>query len=131
MDNMLQAAKAAKSDIAQLTTQQKNSALFAMADALLSNREAILSANEADLRLAKDAISSVMLDRLRLTPDRIKGMADGIRQVAALPDPVDLLLDEYIRPDGLRIKKVSSPIGVVAIIYESALMSPAMLLHSH
>lgn len=119
MDNMLQAAKAAKSDIAQLTTQQKNSALFAMADALLSNREAILSANEEDLRLAKDAISSVMLDRLRLTPDRIKGMADGIRQVAALPDPVGLQLDEYIRPDGLRIKKVSSPIGVVAIIYES------------
>ena len=119
MDNMLQAAKAAKSDIAQLTTQQKNSALFAMADALLSNREAILFANEEDLRLAKDAISSVMLDRLRLTPDRIKGMADGIRQVAALPDPVGLQLDEYIRPDGLRIKKVSSPIGVVAIIYES------------
>ena len=119
MDNMLQAAKAAKSDIAQLTTQQKNSALFAMADALLSNQEAILSANEEDLRLAKDAISSVMLDRLRLTPDRIKGMADGIRQVAALPDPVGLQLDEYIRPDGLRIKKVSSPIGVVAIIYES------------
>ena len=119
MDNMLQAAKAAKSEIAQLTTQQKNSALFAMADALLSNREAILSANEEDLRLAKDAISSVMLDRLRLTPDRIKGIADGIRQVAALPDPVGLQLDEYIRPDGLRIKKVSSPIGVVAIIYES------------
>lgn len=119
MDNMLQAAKAAKSDIAQLTTQQKNSALFAMADALLSNREAILSANEEDLCLAKDAISSVMLDRLRLTPDRIEGMADGIRQVAALPDPVGLQLDEYIRPDGLRIKKVSSPIGVVAIIYES------------
>lgn len=119
MNNMLQAAKAAKSDIAQLTTQQKNSALFAMADALLSNREAILSANKEDLSLAKDAISSVMLDRLRLTPERINGMADGIRQVAALPDPVGLQLDEYIRPDGLRIKKVSSPIGVVAIIYES------------
>ena len=119
MDNMLKAAKAAKSEIAQLTTEQKNSALCAMADALIAKQEMILSANAEDLRLAKDTISPVMLDRLRLTPERISGMADGIRQVAALPDPVGLQLDEYIRPDGLRIKKVSSPIGVVAIIYES------------
>ena len=119
MDNMLKAAKAAKSEIAQLTTQQKNSALCAMADALIAKQEMILSANAEDLRLAKDTVSPVMLDRLRLTPERISGMADGVRQVAALPDPVGLQLDEYIRPDGLRIKKVSSPIGVVAIIYES------------
>lgn len=119
MDNMLKAAKAAKSEIAQLTTEQKNSALYAMADALLTNRRMILSANEEDLILAKDTISPVMLDRLRLTPERIEGMADGIRQVATLPDPVGLQLDAYIRPDGLKINKVSSPIGVVAIIYES------------
>lgn len=119
MDNMLKAAKAAKSEIAQLTTEQKNSALYAMADALLTNRRMILSANEEDLILAKDAISPVMLDRLRLTPERIESMADGIRQVATLPDPVGLQLDAYIRPDGLKINKVSSPIGVVAIIYES------------
>lgn len=119
MDNMLKAAKAAKSEIAQLTTEQKNSALYAMADALLTNRRMILSANEEDLILAKDTISPVMLDRLRLTPERIESMADGIRQVATLPDPVGLQLDAYIRPDGLKINKVSSPIGVVAIIYES------------
>lgn len=119
MDNMLKAAKAAKSEIAQLTTEQKNSALYAMADALLTNRRMILSANDEDLILAKDTISPVMLDRLRLTPERIEGMADGIRQVATLPDPVGLQLDAYIRPDGLKINKVSSPIGVVAIIYES------------
>ena len=92
MDNMLKAAKAAKSEIAQLTTEQKNSALYAMADALLTNRRMILSANEEDLILAKDTISPVMLDRLRLTPERIEGMADGIRQVATLPDPVGLQL---------------------------------------
>lgn len=119
MDNMLKAAKAAKSEIAQLTTEQKNSALYAMADALLTNRRMILSANDEDLILAKDTISPVMLDRLRLTPERIESMADGIRQVATLPDPVGLQLDAYIRPDGLKINKVSSPIGVVAIIYES------------
>ncbi len=119
MTDMLMAAKAAKSEIAQLTTERKNSALYAMADALLASQHMILSANEEDLILAKDTISSVMLDRLRLTPERIKGMADGIRQVATLPDPVGLLLDEYIRPDGLKINKVASPIGVVAIIYES------------
>ncbi len=119
MTDMLMAAKAAKSEIAQLTTEQKNRALYAMADALLSNQEAILAANEEDLVQASAAISPVMLDRLRLTPARINGMAEGIRQVAALPDPVGIQLDEYVRPDGLRINKVSCPIGVVAIIYES------------
>ena len=119
MDNMLKAAKAAKSETAQLTTGQKNSALNAMADALLANQDKILSANEEDLLQAANTISNVMLDRLRLTPERILGMANGIRQVAVLPDPVGLQLDTYTRPDGLQINKVSSPIGVVAIIYES------------
>ena len=119
MDNMLIAAKAAKFEISQLTTAQKNRALYAMADALLANQDQILSANEEDLEQAKSSISTVMLDRLRLTPARINSMADGIRQVAALPDPVGLQLDEHVRPDGLCIRKVSSPIGVVAIIYES------------
>jgi len=119
MNDMLIAAKVAKSEIAQLTSEIKNAALYAMADALLSDQEKILAANETDLARAATTISPVMLDRLRLTPARILGMAEGIRQVAALPDPVGLQLDEYVRPDGLRIKKVSSPIGVVAIIYES------------
>ena len=119
MTNMLQAAKAAKTEIALLSTEQKNTALLAMADALLARQAEILSANAADLEQAKDTISPVMLDRLRLTEDRIAGMAKGIREVAALPDPVGRALGEYDRPDGLKIAKVSSPIGVVAIIYES------------
>ena len=119
MTDMLKAAKAAKSEIAQLSTEKKNAALYAMADALLFNQDRILEANAQDLTRAATTISPVMQDRLRLTPARIQGMADGIRQVAALPDPVGLQLDEYIRPDGLRINKISSPIGVVAIIYES------------
>ena len=119
MLNMLCAAKAAKTEIAQLTTQKKNAALFAMADALLAQKDAILAANSLDLELSSTTISPVMLDRLRLTEDRIAAMADGIRQVAKLSDPVGHQLDEYIREDGLKITKVSSPIGVIAIIYES------------
>ena len=119
MINMLQNARAVKSDIARLTESQKNNALLAMADALVANTEAILSANALDLEAAKDTISTVMLDRLCLSAERIEGMAKGIRDVAQLPDPVGLLLDEHIRSDGLQIQKVAVPIGVIAIIYES------------
>jgi len=119
MINMLQAAKAAKAEISRLSTPEKNRALFAMADALLAQQEQILAANALDLEQAKNTISPVMQDRLRLTGERIAGMAKGIREVAELPDPVGRELGEYVRPDGLKIRKVSSPIGVVAIIYES------------
>ena len=119
MLNMLQAAKAAKSKVCLLSENEKNKALFAMADALVAHTDEILSANEKDLSDAAGSISTVMLDRLRLTAERIEGMAQGIRDVASLPDPVGLELDEYERNDGLLIKKVSCPIGVVAIIYES------------
>lgn len=119
METMLQAAKAAKSKVNLLTTEQKNNALNAMADALICQMDNILSANAQDIADATGTISTVMLDRLRLTPERIEGMAQGIRDVAKLPDPVGLELDEYIRKDGLKIRKVSCPIGVVAIIYES------------
>ena len=119
MMEMLKNARAVRSDIARLTQAQKNAALQAMADALLVNSDAILEANALDLEAAKDTISPVMLDRLRLTAERIEGMAKGIREVAALPDPVGLLLDEYTRADGLKIQKVSVPMGVIAIIYES------------
>ena len=119
MNNMLLAAKAAKTEGSRLSTQQKNDALFAMADALLKQQDQILAANAMDMEQAAGTISPVMLDRLRLTPERIAGMAQGIREVAALPDPVGHQLDEYIRADGLKIRKISSPIGVVAIIYES------------
>ena len=119
MKEMLTAAKAAKLQISQLTCAQKNAALEAMADALIAHSADILSANALDLDAAKDTISPVMLDRLRLTEDRIVGMANGIREVAQLPDPVGHILSEHIRADGLQIRKVSIPMGVIAIIYES------------
>ena len=119
MKEMLEAAKAAKNQIAGLTSQEKNAALNAMADSLISCEEAILDANALDLKAAKGHVSDVMLDRLRLTTDRIAGMARGIREVAALPDPVGLTLESHTRPDGLKIDKVSVPMGVIAIIYES------------
>ena len=119
MKTMLEAAKAAKTQIARLTTEQKNAALMAMADALTANAAAILAANALDLEAARGSVSDVMLDRLLLTPARIAGMADGIRQVAALPDPVGRILEEYTRGDGLRIQKTAVPMGVIAIIYES------------
>ena len=119
MTEMLKAAKAAKVQISTLSTAQKNAALEAMAEALLHHEETILAANAADLEKARNTVSDVMLDRLLLTSARISGMAKGIRDVVNLPDPVGLLLDEHIRADGLKIQKVSVPMGVIAIIYES------------
>ena len=119
MKQMLENAKAAKAQVAKLTTQEKNDALLAMADALLSHQEAILTANAADLEAAKGTVAQVMLDRLLLNEQRIAAMAQGIREVAALPDPVGRTMAEHTRPDGLKIQKVSVPMGVIAIIYES------------
>ena len=119
MKTMLENAKAAKAQVARLTTQEKNQALLAMAAALLSHQEAILAANAADLEAAKGTVAQVMLDRLLLNEQRIAAMAQGIREVAALPDPVGRTLAEHTRPDGLKIQKVSVPMGVIAIIYES------------
>ena len=119
MKAMLENARAVKGQIACLTEQQKNDGLFAMADALLAAQAAILEANAQDLEAAKGTVSDVMLDRLSLSPARIAAMAEGIRQVAALPDPVGRVLEETLRADGLKIQKVSVPMGVIAIIYES------------
>ena len=119
MKTMLNAAKAAKFSVTALTTDQKNAALEAMAQALLDNQEAILAANAMDIENATGKVPQVMLDRLLLTADRIAGMAKGIREVAALPDPVGHLLERHTRADGLQIDKISVPMGVIAIIYES------------
>ena len=116
---MLENARAAKATVSRLTTQEKNDALNAMADALLAHQEAILAANSLDLDAARETVSSVMLDRLLLNEGRIAAMAQGIRDVAKLPDPVGLVLDRHVREDGLEIEKVSVPMGVIAIIYES------------
>ena len=119
MKELLEQAKAVKSRVAALGTEEKNRGLLAMADSLEAHVGEILKANAEDLTQAQGKISDVMLDRLRLTEGRIQAMAQGIRQVAALPDPVGLILDSHTRPDGLKIDKVSVPMGVIAIIYES------------
>ncbi len=119
MKQMLEAAKAAKSEIARLTTEEKNAALNAMADALMAAEGEILEANLRDLDAARETVTPVMLDRLELNPARIAAMALGMRQVAELPDPVGRVLEESTRANGLQIQKVSVPMGVIAIIYES------------
>ena len=119
MKTMLEAAKAAKTEIARLTSEQKNAALNAMADALITCEADILAANALDLEAARGTVSDVMLDRLLLTSARIAGMAQGIREVAALPDPTGMVLEEHTRADGLVIQKKAVPMGVIAIIYES------------
>ena len=119
MKQMLMAAKVAKLEVSQLSAEKKNAALEAMAAALLGDIDEILAANAQDMDAAKGQVSNVMLDRLLLTQSRIEAMAKGIRDVAKLPDPVGHVLDSYTRADGLMIQKVSVPMGVVAIIYES------------
>ena len=116
---MLRNAKAAWPELATAGTEKKNAALMAMADALEKDCAAILEANAADVEAARGSISDVMLDRLRLDEKRIAGMADGVRQVAKLPDPVGRVITRVDRPNGLTIEKIGVPMGVVAIIYES------------
>lgn len=112
-------AVSAKTELAILEKDQKNEALLAMADALISDTNLILEANKADVEAARGTISEVMIDRLALNEDRIYAMAEGIRNVAKLPDPVGKTISEKRTEDGLLLTKVSVPIGVVAIIYES------------
>ncbi len=120
MTRLARQAKAASRQVAKLTTAQKNTCLLAMAEALEQNRELIQQANARDMEAgAKSGLSSAMLDRLKLDDKRIAGMAKGLREVAALPDPVGRVLDERTRPNGLRLRKISTPIGVIVIIYES------------
>lgn len=119
--DILKNAKAAKTALAALSAEEKNKALYAMADALEEDSQAILTANASDMEKAEaeGRFSRVMLDRLALNEPRIAAMAEGIRAVAALPDPVGRLLSHTVRPNGLEIDKISVPLGVIAIIYES------------
>ena len=116
---LLQQARAAKRAMTLADTETKNAALLAMADALVEEQQAILEANALDLEAARGTVSEVMLDRLALSPERIAGMAQGIREVAELPDPVGRVLERVERPNGLIIEKTAVPMGVIAIIYES------------
>ena len=114
------AAKAAGTAVAQLTTEQKNAALLAMADALEAICDESLAANAADMeRERANGMSSDMLDRLMLNEKRVADMALGLRQVAELPDPVGEVMREWTRPNGLTIRKVRVPMGVIGIIYEA------------
>ena len=117
--DILRAAKRAAPLAATLTTEQKNAALLAMADALVAHTSDILAANIADVEAARGTLSEVMIDRLALSESRIADMANGIREVAALPDPVGRVLEHTDTETGLHIDKVSVPMGVTAMIYES------------
>ncbi|HEP1793076.1 TPA: glutamate-5-semialdehyde dehydrogenase [Streptococcus suis] len=108
-----------KASINLATTEQKNQALYAMADQLVAQTDAILAGNAIDMENAQGKISQVMQDRLLLTAERIEAMADGIRALIGLPDPVGLVLEESTRADGLHIRKKSIPFGLVGMIYES------------
>src|SRR2546430_492689 len=120
MTQLAKQAKAASRELARLTTAEKNDCLLAMADALERNRDDFKKANARDMdTAAKMGLSTAMLDRLKLDDKRIASMATGLREVAALPDPLGRILDERVRPNGLKLRKVSTPIGVVVIIYES------------
>ena len=106
--------------LANLTTDQKNKILLAMADGILSDADKIISANVIDLDDAvNNNLTNSMIDRLRLDQKRIEAIADGIRQVATLPDPVGEIMDEWDRPNGIKIKQIRVPIGIIGIIYES------------
>ena len=116
---ILTAAKAASREAALLTESRKNEALLLMADALERGTAEILQANLADLENAKGVLPEVMLDRLRLDENRISAMAKGIREVAALPDPVGAVLERNALKNGLSVSKIRVPLGVIGIIYES------------
>ncbi len=116
---LLRRAKGAKKQVARAATEEKNQALLCMADRLEAHMDDILAANAQDVERAQGVIAPVMVDRLLLNPQRIRDMAAGMREVAQLPDPVGRVLRREERPNGLVIEKTASPMGVIAIIYES------------
>ena len=117
--DIIRAARAAAPTLAAASPEQKNLALEKIADRLLTEQENILRANAEDIEASRDRLGSVMIDRLSLSPERIAGMASGIREVVELPDPVGQVLARVERPNGLVIEKTSFPLGVIAIIFES------------
>ena len=120
LEQLGQRATAAKYELQRLTTEQKNHALLAAAAALTENAERILAANGRDYEKAQESgMTQGLLDRLKLTAERIGAMAEGLQQIAALPDPVGEVMERFDRPNGLHISKVRVPLGVVGIIYEA------------
>lgn len=120
MNNLGQAARSASRVLAVATTAQKNKALLAIADALVAKTDFLVAENEKDLIAGKvNGLDDAMLDRLRLTPTGVASIATGVRQVAALPDPIGEIKDMAYRPSGIQLGKMRVPLGVVGIIYES------------
>ena len=117
--DILKKTRAARSSLAALDETAKNRILLAMAEALMAAEDDILAENDADMTAARGHINDVMLDRLRLDHDRLAGMAEGVRAIAALPDHTGRVLSEVNRPNGLVVRKVQVPLGLVSIIYES------------
>ena len=117
--DILKKTRAARSSLAALDETAKNRILLAMAEALMAAENDILAENDADMTAARGHINDVMLDRLRLDHDRLAGMAEGVRAIAALPDHTGRVLSEVHRPNGLVVRKVQVPLGLVSIIYES------------
>ncbi|MCW3025624.1 MAG: gamma-glutamyl phosphate reductase, partial [Solirubrobacterales bacterium] len=118
--DVCRAAKRAARALAQLDTAVKDAALKAIADALDARMEEVLDANERDMRLARDAgIGDALLDRLRLDEPRVRAIATAVRQIVALADPVGEVLDGHRLPNGLDIRRVRVPLGVVAVVYEA------------
>lgn len=116
---ILKNAKHASFGAALLSESEKNAVLLKIADQILTDEKEILSENAKDVENAKDKVGSVMIDRLTLTSGRLSAMAQSVRDVCALPDPVGRVLSETVRPNGLKIQKISVPMGVIAIIFES------------
>ncbi|GAB2691959.1 glutamate-5-semialdehyde dehydrogenase [Paenibacillus thermoaerophilus] len=113
-------AKEAVRAIGSMDTASKNASLLAMADALVAEQDSIIAANESDLERGRaGGLTESLLDRLKLNPQRIEGIAEGLRQIASLPDPIGETLETAVRPNGLRIEKIRVPLGVIGIVYEA------------
>ena len=118
--DLCKAAAAVKYEVQKLDTQKKNEALLTAADRLVQRRADILAANEKDIEAGRAAgMSEALIDRLTLTESRIGQIAEGLRQVAQLPDPVGEVMEEFVRPNGMKIRKIRVPMGVIGVIYES------------
>ena len=120
VETLCKTASAIKYDVQKLSTDEKNRALLTAADKLVANGDKILAANREDIENGRAAgMKEALIDRLTLTKARIDQIAEGLRQVAALPDPVGEVIDEFTRPNGMKIRKVRVPMGVIGVIYES------------
>jgi glutamate-5-semialdehyde dehydrogenase len=120
LENMARAARAAGRELARASAERRTAALHAIADAIVARRAEILAANAEDLAAAeKGGLAPAMIDRLRLDDKRLAGVADAVRQIAALADPVGQVVKEWTRPNGLRVARRRIPLGVICIIYEA------------